>query len=251
MHKIILQYYIFPEKKKTFLQAINVWVMEYSSLSSDLDKNLILFLTLCVGLCGPFTGGESWVNFSLSFCSPFSLSFTYSPQEWKNKTKHNAALCLIVCHHICLSREFFFPCLTVANSGPILLFCSLIQVTWSQWKQKHRPKDFRGSVWMLFTSVNSVWKLVCVEELKVTLAQVASEKLCSRVSFFCARFDGVGLSESFFNSLLSSAYYYSSEFSLSNNMLSNSILVIQSHTGVWWLIKGKMKSIKNEMELNV
>lgn len=82
--------------------------MEYNSLSSDLDKNLILFLTLCVGLCGPFTGGESWVNFSLSFCSPFSLSFTYSPQEWKNKTKHNAALCLIVCHHICLSREFFF-----------------------------------------------------------------------------------------------------------------------------------------------
>lgn len=186
MHKIILQYYIFPEKKKTFLQAINVWVMEYSSLSSDLDKNLILFLTLCVGLCGPFTGGESWVNFSLSFCSPFSLSFTYSPQEWKNKTKHNAALCLIVCHHICLSREFFFSCLTVANSGPILLFCSLIQVTWSQWKQKHRPKDFRGSVWMLFTSVNSVWKLVSVEELKVTLAQVASEQLCLHVSFFFA-----------------------------------------------------------------
>lgn len=226
--------------------------MEYSSLSSDLDKNLILFLTLCVGLCGPFTGGESWVNFLLSFCSPFSL-FPSLTAPKSGKTKQNTMLlCVLlsVITYVCLEK-FFFSCLTVANSGPVLLFCSLIQVTWSQWKQKHRPKDFRGSVWMLFTSVNSVWKLVCVEELKVTLAQVASEQLCLHVSFFCASFDGVGLSESFFNSLLSSAYYYSSEFSLSNNMLSNSILVIQSHTGVWWIIKGKMKSIKNEMELNV
>lgn len=192
---------------------------------------------------------------STSRCHSACLSLSFLHLQPPRVEKQNKTQCCSVSYclssHMFVSRIFFFSCLTVANSGPILLFCSLIQVTWSQWKQKHRPKDFRGSVWMLFTSVNSVWKLVCVEELKVTLAQVASEQLCLHVSFFCARFDGVGLSESFFNSLLSSAYYYSSEFSLSNNMLSNSILIIQSHTGVWWIIKGKMKSIKNEMELNV
>lgn len=182
MHKIILQYYIFPEKKKTFLQAINVWVMEYSSLSSDLDKNLILFLTLCVGLCGLEAN-----HGSTSRCHSARLSLFPSLTAPKSgKTKQNTMLlCVLlsVITYVCL-ENFFFSCLTVANSGPILLFCSLIQVTWSQWKQKHRPKDFRGSVWMLFTSVNSVWKLVSVEELKVTLAQVASEQLCLHVSFF-------------------------------------------------------------------
>lgn len=126
---------------------------------------------------------------STSRCHSARLSLFPSLTAPKSgKTKQNTMLlCVLlsVITYVCL-ENFFFSCLTVANSGPILLFCSLIQVTWSQWKQKHRPKDFRGSVWMLFTSVNSVWKLVSVEELKVTLAQVASEQLCLHVSFFFA-----------------------------------------------------------------
>lgn len=87
--------------------------MEYSSLSSDLDKNLILFLTLCVGLCGPFTGGESWVNLLLSFCSPFSL-FPSLPAPKSEKTKQNTMLlCVLlsVCTYVCLESIFFmFDC---------------------------------------------------------------------------------------------------------------------------------------------
>lgn len=84
--------------------------MEYSSLSSDLDTNLILFLTLCVGLCGPFTGGESWVNFSLSFCSPFSL-FPSLTAPKSGKTKQNTMLlCVLlsVITYVCLENYFFF-----------------------------------------------------------------------------------------------------------------------------------------------
>ncbi len=106
-----------------------------------------------------FTGGESWVNLLLSFCSPFSLFPSFTPP--RSEKPQCTSECQWLSAYMFVSRVFFFSCLSAVKNAPILLYCSLIQVTWSRWK--HQPADFKGRLrgfWIPCTSDSTVWKLV-------------------------------------------------------------------------------------------
>lgn len=101
--------------------------LKQAQLSGDLDKNLIQFVTLWVCFCDDLHW--SWIMgqpLAVILLSFLPLSIIYTSQEWK---RYNATLC--VCVYV---SRVFLSLSAAVNNAPILLYCSLIQVTWSQWK---------------------------------------------------------------------------------------------------------------------
>lgn len=66
-----------------------------------------------------FTGGEPWVNLSLSFCSPFSLFPSFTPPRSEKPQ------CNCVCPWLCFPQEYFWVQWTM------LLFFSI--AAWFRW----------------------------------------------------------------------------------------------------------------------
>ncbi len=130
-----------------------------AQLSGDLDKNLILFVTLCSSLWGL----SLQVNHGSSSCWRSSLlSPSFLHLHLPRVKTHSATVCADGCLHVCLSSEYFFH--VWVQWTMVFFFCI---AHWYKWPGVNESRgasvqiskeDWEGLNTCRYDS--TVWKLV-------------------------------------------------------------------------------------------
>lgn len=161
----------------------------------DLDKNLILFVTLWVGLCEDFHWrrilGQPLAVILLSF---LPLSIIYTSQENSHLATVSVTVCVYVCLK-CLVFFFMFECSVQCTYS----FASLTDMGDLESMKAEAPAcRFQREierVWIPLSSDSTVWKLFDVRNKNIgpSRAKVASEEVQFVILLFWVKYCGLEL----------------------------------------------------------